>query len=258
MRLADVDPATSVSRATAAMTAGVISSNAENFSMAYQSTSPNSSPLHEDLVLSGRADFVAANTLVDYMNSLDDPRRAVYFRDNLGDGVYKGGVYGTANNYGLSTQVGDIFHQPETAGVLFNAAEIHFLMAEMAERGGYGVSDAAGHFTAGIEASFDQWGVDGGSAYAAAVGYTGGSTWKQEIGTQMWLALYNQGYEAWNTWKRLDFTGFNAPPGMALTDIPVRLIYPQREATLNGDALAAAASAIGGDEQTTKLFWDVN
>lgn len=258
MRLADVDAATSVSRATAAMSAGVMSSNADNFSMAYQSSSPNSSPLHEDLVLSGRADFVAANTLTDYMNSLNDPRRSVYFRENLGAGVYQGGVYGTANSYSGSTQIGDLFHQPETPGILMNYAEIEFLMAEMAERGGYGVSGAAGHFTAGIVASFDQWGVDGGAAYAASVGYSGGSTWKQEIGTQMWLALYNQGFEAWSTWRRLDFTGFNAPPGMALTDIPVRFIYPEREATLNGDALAAAASAIGGDEPSTKIFWDVN
>ena len=259
MRLADVDAATSVSRANAAMAAGVISSNADNFSMAYQSTSPNSSPLHEDLVLSGRADFVAANTLVDYMNSLDDPRRAVYFRQNLGDGVYSGGIYGTANSYSGSTQVGDILHQPETPGVLMNYAEMHFLMAEMAERGGYNVTgSAADHFNAGVEASFDQWEVDGGAAFAASLGYAGGSTWKQEIGTQMWVALYNQGFEAWNSWKRLDFTGFNAPPGMTLSDIPVRLLYPDREATLNGDALAAAQSAIGGDEMTTRVFWDAN
>ncbi|MEO9968065.1 MAG: SusD/RagB family nutrient-binding outer membrane lipoprotein, partial [Reichenbachiella sp.] len=196
MKMADVNAATSVTWATEAMTAGVISSNAENFAMTYQSASPNSSPLHEDLVLSGRADFIAANTIVDIMNGVNDPRRSVYFRENLGAGVFDGGIYGDANAYANFTQVGDILHQPTTAGVLFNYAEIEFLMAEMVERGGYGVTGtAADHYNAGITASFDQWGATIGTYlsetevdYATATG-----TWRQKIGTQLWLALYNQG-----------------------------------------------------------------
>jgi hypothetical protein len=40
--------------------------------------------------------------------------------------------------------------------------------------------------------------------------------------------------------------------------IPVRLIYPINEQTLNGTNRTAAATAIGGDVATTKIFWDVN
>jgi hypothetical protein len=48
-------------------------------------------PVWVDLVQSGRSDFVIANTLVDFMNNLSDPRRSVYFDQNLA-GIYEGGT----------------------------------------------------------------------------------------------------------------------------------------------------------------------
>jgi hypothetical protein len=43
---------------------------------------PNTNPVWVDLVQSGRSDFVIANTLIDFMNTLSDPRRAAYFDQN--------------------------------------------------------------------------------------------------------------------------------------------------------------------------------
>jgi hypothetical protein len=53
------------------------------------SSAPNTNPVWVDLVQSGRSDFVIANTLVDFMNNLSDPRRSVYFDQNLGAGFTK-------------------------------------------------------------------------------------------------------------------------------------------------------------------------
>jgi len=53
--------------------------------------------------------------------------------------------------------------------------------------------------------------------------------------------------------KLLPPTGGNAPAGLA---IPVRLIYPINEQTLNPASRSAAADAIGGDVASTKLWWD--
>ena len=72
------------------------------------------------------------------------------------------------------------------------------------------------------------------------------------------MALYNRGFEGWTTWRRLDFDGFNPPPGMTASDIPTRLLFPAREASLNGANWTAAGDAIGGDTKTTKLWWDKN
>ncbi len=59
--------------------ADAFAGNGDNAELAYLSSTPNTNPLYEDLVLSGRADFVAANTVVDIMNSLADPRIFDYF-----------------------------------------------------------------------------------------------------------------------------------------------------------------------------------
>lgn len=262
MMLADVDKANSVTIVNEALAAGVFANNADNASLTYYGTAPNTNPIYEDLVLSGRTDFAAANTVIDIMNALDDPRRSVYFDENLGSGVYIGGIYGSANVPSLISHVGAVLHTPDFPGTILNYAEIEFLKAEAVERGGYNVTGTAvAHYNAGIIASFNQWGLstDLAMAYIGQpnVNYaTAPGDWRQKIGIQLWLALYAQGFEAWTTWRRLDFEALNPPPGMSLADIPLRFTYPLEEAQLNGEMVKAAASAIGSDETSTKIFWD--
>jgi hypothetical protein len=89
-------------------------------------------------------------------------------------------------------------------------------------------------------------------AYATAEG-----DWKQKVGIQEWIALYNRGYEGWTAWRRLDFDVFNVPDGLSASDIPRRLIFPIREATLNPSNVRAAIDMIGGsDNVQTRVFWD--
>ena len=262
MRLADVDKASSVTIVNEALAAGVFSDNSDNASMTYQGASPNTNPIYEDLVLSGRADFVGANTTVNIMNDRNDPRREVYFAENLGNDVFVGGEYGTANSYAANSHVGDIFHTPDLVGTIFNYAEVEFLQAEAAARGGYAVDGTPEeHYNAGIEASFDQWNVAGFDTYIgqADVAYgTAPGTFREKIGIQLWLALYNQGFEGWTTWRRLDFGVLTPPAGMTLSDIPLRFTYPLEEAQLNGDNYTAAGKAINGDDASTPIFWDIN
>jgi hypothetical protein len=55
----------------------------------------------------------------------------------------------------------------------------------------------------------------------------------------------------------LDHPVLVAPPD-AVSVTPVRFNYPTLEQTINADNYNAAATAIGGDEVGTKLFWDQN
>jgi hypothetical protein len=83
--------------------------------------------------------------------------------------------------------------------------------------------------------------------------------WRQKIGTQSWIASYTRGLVGYTTWRRLDYPVFNVAELIESTaDIPTRFTYPINEQTLNSESWRAAADAIGGDEQTTKIFWDVN
>jgi hypothetical protein len=235
--------------------ADVITSNDDNTYFHYLSGPPNTNQIWVDLVQSGRKDFVAANTLVDFMNALNDPRVPYYFTVDDAGG-YTGGIYGSNNNYATYSKPADRLTAPDFEAILFDAAEGNFLLAEAVERG-YITGSAAAYYAAGIQASCDYWHADA-TAYLAnpAVAYaTAAGDWKQKIGNQKWIALYNRGFEAWTEWRRLDYPVLVAPPD-ALSDIPVRYTYPAQEQTLNATNYAAAAAAIGGDEVSTKLFWD--
>lgn len=101
MRMADANNTAAQTAAQEAVAAGVLSSNSDNVILNYLGSTPNTNPLWVDLVQSGRSDFVAANTVVDFMNAKSDPRREFYFDNNLGAGVYTGGPYGENNSFQL-------------------------------------------------------------------------------------------------------------------------------------------------------------
>jgi hypothetical protein len=74
MRLSDVNPSVSKAAAEQAIASGVFTSNSDNTALQYLSSPPNTNPIWVSIIQSGRKDYVAANTLVDYMNDLSDPR----------------------------------------------------------------------------------------------------------------------------------------------------------------------------------------
>ena len=75
------------------------------------------------------------------------------------------------------------------------------------------------------------------------------------IGIQQWIAHFNRGYDAWNSWRRLDYPQLEDAAD-ALSGIPVRYYYPVNEQLVNRPNFEAAAAAIGGDKVETKLWFD--
>lgn len=243
----------------------VFTSNADNAIFKY-TASPNNNPISQNLnpIFTSREDFVIASTIIDPMNTLSDPRRPFYFT-TVGS-VYVGGKYGFSNTYADFSHASDKITATTFEAILLDYAEVEFALAEAIERG-YAVTGAAAqHYADGIRASIVYWGGTDAQAdtYLAqpAVAYaTATGDYKQKIGFQKWLALYNRGWEAWVEWRRLDAPALVPPSGEGIVTelkIPVRMIYPVSEQTQNGSQRAAAASAIGSDEPTTKLFWDKN
>lgn len=261
VRIASVDAAKATTMATEAVASGVFTSNDDNALFEYLDGAPNTNPVWTDLVESGRQDFIGSNTIIDIMNDLEDPRRPVYFDQNLGDGVYVGGPYGENAPYGDFTHLGDIFHQPDTPGDILDYAEVEFLLAEAAELGLVGApADAQGHYEAAITASFDFWGVEGAADYIAKpdVAYaTASSSWQETVAVQKWLHLFNRGFEAWSTYRKYGFPMMNIPPTSG-ENVPRRYTYPNDEPSRNGASYTAAAAAMGGDLKTSKVFWDVD
>lgn len=262
MLLTDIPSEATLAETTVleAVVDGVISSNADNATYSYLGYQPNTNPLYVDLVASGRYDFVPSTTLVDTMKNWNDPRMSAYY--TMYDGDYVGGENGVENNYSTLSHIADKIKEPIFEGNLFDYAEVEFLLAEAVERGIAVGGTAEEHYDNAITASILFWGGSNGDAatYLAQpeVAYTTAlGDWKQKIGTQKWIALYNRGYEAWTSWRMLDHPVLVAPPD-AVSVIPVRFNYPTLEQTINAVSWEAAATAIGGDEVGTKLFWDQN
>lgn len=310
--ISDVNAGKAGAMVAEAVTAGVFESNEDNAGVMYLDAFPNTHPVHEDLVQSGRDDYVIANTIVDIMNELHDPRLMVYAqgvdfvyplnpttkkerdstvtsggnmilyyperdsavyaatpftiyaKDTLNPvQLFIGGTYGTNNTFALRSHIGEPFYQPDRVGLILGYPEVEFLLAEAKERGFTTPLTAAEHYENGIRADMEYWGIaeeeidaylaNPDVAYATAPG-----DWKQKIGVQHWLALYDRGFEGWTVWRRLDFAGFNAPPLLSYEDIPERFIFPIEEATLNRENLTEAIQLIGGEDSAqTHVFWDV-
>ena len=258
MEIADVDAAKSKATVESAAP-GAIKSNDENIIFKYLAAPPNTNPVWVNLVQSGRKDFVAANTLVDYMKSTNDPRIPLFFTVDANNG-YKGGTYGASSNYSTFSKPSTTITKPDYKATLIDYAEVEFILAEAVARGYAVGGTAATHYNNAVTASIEDWGGSAADALAflaqPSVNYlTAAGTYKQKIGTQKWVALYNRGFEAWTEVRRLDYPKLIAPVD-ALSDYPNRFTYPVQEQNLNIANYTAAASAIGGDKVETKLFWD--
>src|SRR5690606_16035653 len=251
--LADADGAAGKAAVESAVASGVFTSNADDAGYAYTAP-PNGNPLNNNLVLSNRNDYVAGKTIIDLMNALEDPRRGSFFTDVNGE--YIGGVIGDQTVYSDYSHVTPSILGGDYPGWFLQYAETEFLLAEAAARGFNVGGSAESHYIAGITASFEFWGAEGLADYLAnpAVAYDGGN-WRESIGTQAWLALYNRTFASWLSVRRLDFPVLVKPID-AESGYPVRYPYPVSEINLNPTNYEEAAGAIGGDATETRLFWD--
>lgn len=263
MVIADVNPSLAQSTVEAAAT-NVFTDNMYNGAFPYLSAPPNNNPVSEEInpLFTSRQDYVVANTLVDAMNELNDPRRTFYFTQV--DGEFIGGIYGFSNSYSDFSTINPTVTDPTFEALLLDYSEVRFLLAEAIERGYNVAGTAEEHYNEAIAASIAYWGgtEEQTNTYLAQpqVNYSSASgDWRDKIGNQKWIALYNRGYDAWLEWRRLDAPDLQPPEIEGTSDlvIPKRVIYPINEQTLNGTNRSAAGDAIGGDSSDTYLWWDV-
>jgi hypothetical protein len=268
MLIADSDPATSKTMVEAAAP-NVISSNDENIKMNYLDAPPNTNPVWEDLVQSGREDFVGSQPFIDTLKAHNDPRLPFYF-DPVGEsGDFVGGGVGEGAEPSETSKPSSLVSNPTTPFVFFSYSEMEFYKAEAAARG-YNVDGTVEqHYNNAITASIEEWG--GTAADAAAylarpdVNYaTASGDWMKKIGVQSWIAFYNRGYDAWTQWRRLDWPKLNLPfmgsvNSFSTGETPqviVRMSYPVVEQNLNKANYDAASTSIGKDWKTQKLWFD--
>lgn len=263
LHLADVDATKAKSMVESAYSSGLISNNSENAIFKYYGTIVDQNPLYTSLA--EEKQIIITEFFANELNAKSDPRRDAFFDPATKiDGVYKGAPYAKQVNYYNFSHAGVRLKQKTNPGVIFDYTETSFLLADAANRGFNVGGTAADYYEKGIRSSMTYWEVSTADtdtyllrpdvAFATAFG-----TDKQKIAYQLWIAYYNRGFEGWTEYRRLDFPILVAPAtavSEAEGKVPVRNIYSLFDSTLNKDNYNVAATAIGGDKMTTKLFWD--
>ena len=208
-------------------------------------------------VFSTRSDWNISSTLIDKLLELEDDRITVYAQP-LDDGSYAGLPNGltdaAAGTYNASV-IGLKYLDPAAPSVLMTYAEVEFIKAEAALDGDID-GDAEAFLESAIKASFQQQGLVMPDDYMSRIG----GTTKESIMTQKWIALFGQGVEAWNEYRRTGYPVMPAPNANSAFSnegiLPTRIEYPTSEYSLNKVNLDEGVNMLGGsDNMRTPLWW---
>lgn len=253
LNLADVQPAKAKEMVEAAYNAGVILVAADNYNHPF-TAGQFANPIYQNLVASGRDDFLPSDVYVNFMKANNDPRLSKYFTP-MADGTYVGGPYGSLAAYNNYSHINPTYTSATAPGKIFDVLYVKFMLAEAAARGFNVGGSAATWYESAVRQSMTDSGVSTADAeiYLAAHPYNA-ANWKKSIGEEAWVALHNRGFEAWYFFRRLDYPVLKAPK--VAEGLVYRMPYSLNEYSTNTTNVNAAATAIGGDKYTTKIFWD--
>jgi len=312
MRMSNVDPGTAATYVSKAVAGGVFTSNADNvwIPMAdgpsewtnqngisrafYPGDGGNPATLSETLV-----NFLKGS---DPNSTADDDPRLMIFTNGIGiwtaaswdpdsvkqlplnqmgfpSGYFQSSVAslnGWPANFLMDTTFSRLNpHMLDDSDpyMIMNYAEVEFLLAEAAERGIGGVTNAAQHYEDGVRAAMQMLtpyfagdpitGVVSEAAVDAYLvnypygggGVTGSESALEQIGYQMWASKFMNWWEAWCDWRRSGYpqlVEFTENTGnVTLGKIPVRLPYPSTEVAANPNFDQASKH-----NYTTPVWWD--
>lgn len=267
---------------------GIIDNNAYNATIAY----PGAGFKHPWFqAYEARDDYASSKTMGDVLSGLGDSRSSAFGTNNI---MFPCGLtrdlaiaYGNSVGNGQSRVLAASLRQQNSSYVVIPASIVLLARAEAKERGWIagGSASAETDYNAGIAASFAQWGLtmpvaylSGGASYTAGAGVptsigAGSAPYDNfraassniqtaatpnalsRIALQYWIAAFPNGDEGWSNWRRtgvpdLRLTRFATGPYV------LRFVYGANDYSVNNANTVAAATAIGGDKQETKVWWD--
>lgn len=249
-------------KAALAHPAGVISTNAENFTVRYPGGNFQNPWF---ATYNGRRDFGESEPFVKLVTGYNDPRQQAFGTSTVGVpyGVVRAKAEAfTGANANWSRILREDLRQDNSPLVVYSAAMATLARAEAADYG-WTTENLATLYQNGISLSFEQWGVGTPSAsYFTQTGVAltapaGTGANLRQIAIQRYIASYPNGLEGWSIWRKTGYPVLTpAPDAVVTTGIPRRYTYGQSEYATNAEATKAAAAQIGGDQPNTRVWWD--
>jgi hypothetical protein len=293
MRFTEVEPAKADQWVDKAVAGELMTTNDDNAVVRFNAPA-YVHPTTTNLTSTERANFFAGEPFVNFMKTYNDPRAPYIFVRYSNRGADNGGTMNTklADQFGLPYGYSDVTirNAPGYRGsldeysqfrrntvlnqsspeFLVTAAQTQLLLAEAAQRK-FISGDAKTYYEAGIKAHMDQLkGYDASiniaevekNAYLQQPGILfDPAKALEQINTQYWVASFRSWSEAWANFRRSEFPRLkpiNYPgedPSVSGNFIR-RLVYPNREVSVNQANVAEAITRMGPNVLGTRLFWD--
>lgn len=212
----------------------------------------------------------------DYSNDTFDERLRVYSSAPESPGLQYGVQEGVAE--GTDARISTYITAPTAPFPILTSAYIYLHRAEAAERG-WTEESVEEMLTAGIVHSYrsttEYFGTGPHIAEANYIDITEEAEefaasrvadaqevgFIQVIGEEKWAALFPQGFEAWNEWRRLGYPELTpSPDPLNAGGIPRRYLYPVNEINLNNANYQTGVSGLtpAEDRNTARVWWDVD
>lgn len=266
LRLSEVNPTLGASEFNDALTAGIMTSNADNLFFQHLADANNQNFWYAEVVTRTREWWAISKTLMTYLLNTNDPRLAVYARKNNA-GNYVGLDFGTTvgmpmTNPNTVSLLGTALYAQNAPIHLVTYAQALFARAEAAKRGWITGGDATAktNYDLAIEQSFRQWRANDTTglglyrsqpevAYDPLRGL-------EQIANQRYIHLFMHGYEAWAEWRRTGFPNNLVSPGGKA--VPNRNSYPSNESFNNAENYQEAVQRQWGGQNSIygKVWWD--
>ena len=252
----------------AALVDGVIDNNADNIQLNFPGGSYKN-PYWGDH--DGARDNGESVHLFNMLAALGDGRQAAFGTSSVP--VIYGVKEATINawikaNINWSRILADNKRLETSPVVMLSASQLFMARAEAAARG-WTTEDKTAMLTAGINASFAQWGLalPAASYFTQSLVVLDGTNDIKKIAEQTYLASFPNGRAGWNSWRRTGYPVLTvAPDPLTITHntTPRRYTFSvggSSEFSLNPVNVAAGIATLGanptaGDLQENKIWWD--
>jgi len=246
----------------------LITSNADEAIFRFPGTYPYFNPYYNERQLEWRDGTYFTSYFINFLNTTNDPRRAVWARTITVNGqqVYRGieSGYPPTTEYlvGANSSYNDAMKTATNLGVMLTCAEVEFIKSELALRGFNTGNTSRQHYEAGINASMAQWGVVTPAGYLtqSPVFFDETPTFDgrfAKIMQQKYIAYFFVDYQSWFEKRRTGYPVLPRGTGIpAANQFPSRSPYPTYLQSLNKSALDAARTSMGGDNSATKVWWE--
>ena len=246
----------------------VFTSNSDEAIFRYPGTYPYYNPYYNARTLDWREGTYFTKFFIGKLNADNDPRRAVWMTTIAVNGT--NAYLGIESGYPITTQyaVGqhssyaDALKTLPQLGVMMTYAEVEFIKAELALKGLATGKTPRQHYEAGIAASMTQWGatMPAGFLQQPGVAYDESSPQEkqlEQIMMQKYIAYFFVDYQAWFEKRRTGYPILPRGEGIpAENQFPSRVPYPTYLQSMNAENLKATVAQMGGDNSTTKVWWD--